>query len=61
MDAVDLPHVRLQRASLREGLLAELTLVRADTCHAYRAEERRSRLKPSTCKRKQEDVNRNHV
>lgn len=33
MDAVDLPHVRLQRASLREGLLAELTLVGPDPCN----------------------------
>lgn len=32
VDAVDLPHVRLQRAALREGFLTELTLVRADPC-----------------------------
>lgn len=38
MDAVDLPHVRLQRTSLCEGFLTELTLVRADTCRTYRAE-----------------------
>lgn len=33
MDAVDLPHVRLQRAALREGLLAQLTLVGPDPCN----------------------------
>lgn len=38
MDAVDLPHVRLQRTSLCEGFLAELTLVRADTCRGTHTE-----------------------
>lgn len=32
MDAVDLPHVRLQRAALCEGFLTQLALVRADAC-----------------------------
>lgn len=32
MNAVDLPHVRLQRASLCEGFLTQLTLVWADAC-----------------------------
>lgn len=31
-DAVDLLHVRLQRAALSEGLLAQVTLVRPNTC-----------------------------
>lgn len=32
VNAVDLPHVGLQRTSLCEGFLAELTLVGADAC-----------------------------
>ena len=32
MNAMDLPHVRLQRASLCEGFLTELALVWADAC-----------------------------
>lgn len=32
VDAVNLPHVRLQRATLGEGLLTQLTLVGTDTC-----------------------------
>lgn len=52
VDAVDLPHVRLQRAALREGFLAELTLVRADACGnrggQRRAGEQRSKQKRQT-------------
>lgn len=32
VNAVNLPHVGLQRAALGEGLLTQLTLVRADSC-----------------------------